>query len=139
AADAPPAADRWTAALGFAAVAAVFAQWCSGAIGSLRSGMFGDTVVYHGPFAARFAQDGWVTRLHFVTVGQVIPFHPATSELLHATGILLLGNDFLSPLANLAWLAMALLAAWCIGIPRSVAPATMAAVAVPLSGRFIAV
>jgi hypothetical protein len=133
------ALDPWTVALSVATGAAVFAQWCSGTIGSLRRGMVGDTLVYHGPFAARFGHDGWVTRLHFVAVGQVIPFHPATSELLHGTAILFFGTDFLSPLLNLGWLAFTLLAAWCIGTPRGVGPVTMAAVALPLSGRFIAI
>ena len=51
-------------------------------------------------------------------------FYPANSELLHATGMVLLGTDTLSPLLNLAWLALLLLAAWCVGRPYAAAPLT---------------
>ena len=59
-------------------------------------------------------------------------FFPATSELLHALGIQWLGNDFLSPLVNLGWMALVLLAAWCIGRPFGVAPVALVAATVLL-------
>jgi hypothetical protein len=36
-----------------------------------------------------------------------------------------LGNDLISPLMNLGWMALALLGAWCIGRPFGVAPVTL--------------
>ncbi len=59
-------------------------------------------------------------------------FYPANSELLHAVGILFMGNDLLSPLINLGWMALTLLAAWCIGRPFGVAPVAVTAVALLL-------
>src|SRR5207247_9183147 len=35
--------------------------------------------------------------------------------------------DFLSPLLNLGWLSLGLLAAWCVGRPYGVAPVTLVA------------
>ena len=63
------------------------------------------------PFAAHIAQTGSVTELLFTDPLYLNWFYPQNSELLHADGLLLLGNDFLSPLLNLAWLGLALLAA----------------------------
>ena len=85
-----------------------------------------DTLWYHMPFAARFAQESSVVHLH--GVGDPSPsFLPATSELFHAAGILLFGTDFLLPLLSLAWVSLALLGAWCIGRPAGLAPATLTA------------
>jgi hypothetical protein len=67
------------------------------------------------PFAASFVQTGSVSSLHNIANDNVIQFYPATSELLHAVGMLFLGSDFLSPLVNMAWLFLALLAGWCLG------------------------
>ena len=89
-----------------------------------------DTIWYHMPFAARFVQDGSITRLHFVDFGTDIAFYPQNGELFHALGILFLGNDFLSPLLNMGWLALVLLAAWCVGRPFGVAPVTLVGAAV---------
>jgi len=61
-------------------------------------------------------------------------FYPANCELIHSFGILLAGNrDVLSPLISLAWLALALLAAWCVGRPFRAGALCVAAVA-PLLG-----
>ena len=64
-------------------------------------------------------------------------FYPQNSELLHAVGIVALDSDFLSPLINLGWLALALLAAWCIGRPYAVGPATLLGAAVVLDSEMI--
>ena len=42
-------------------------------------------------------------------------FYPQNSELLHADGMLLTGRDTLSLFVNYWWLAVAFLAAWCVG------------------------
>ncbi len=118
----------------FAALAAtsvVVADWSTRTVDALHHGMSGsDTIWYHMPLAARFVQDGSTTALHFVDFGTDIPFYPANGELVHALGILFLGNDFLSPLLNMGWLALVLLAAWCVGRPFGMAPFTLTAAAV---------
>jgi hypothetical protein len=80
------------------------------------------------PFAARFVQDASIVHLHFTDpMRLVVWFYPATSELINGAGIILMHDDFLSPLLNLGWLSVGLLAAWCIGRPYGVAPATLVA------------
>jgi hypothetical protein len=71
--------------------------------------------------------------LHFSDGNSLTVFYPATSELLHALGIVFVGSDVLSPLLNLFWLALALLAAWCIGRPFGAAPLTVVAIAAVLA------
>lgn len=117
------------------AVAVVGAEWSTRTVDSLQRGMVttADTLWYHLPVAARFVQTGWTTRLHFVDGGSYTAFFPASSELVHALGIMFFGHDALSPLLNLAWLALALLAAWCIGRPFGVASLSLMGAAVVLA------
>lgn len=84
-----------------------------------------DTLRYHMPFAARFAQDGSIHSLAATQPDPLTLFYPLNAELLHALGIVLTGYDVLAPLLNVGWLAVALLAAWCIGRPYGVAPLTL--------------
>jgi hypothetical protein len=117
-----------------AAVALVATEWCVRVVNSLRVGMgHVDALWYHLPIAARFAQSAWTSRLYFVDAHSLIVFYPNTSELLHGLGIVFLGNDTLSVFLNLGWLALALLAAWCVGRPFSVAPLTLMGVALVLA------
>jgi hypothetical protein len=124
--------ERW---MSYAGALLVLGQWAVPAQISFGKGMTApDTLWYHGPFAARFVQEGWLTHLHFVEVEPLTAFYPANSELLHAVGIALFdSHDVLSPLLNLGFVALALLAGWCIGRPKGVAPLTMLAVAIALS------
>lgn len=92
-----------------------------------------DTQWFHLPFAAGFVQQHSVTALHFVSVDDLHQFFPANVELLHAVGMLAFGRDILSIVLNLAFVALALLAGWCLGRPRGAAPATALAVAVVLA------
>ncbi len=114
--------------------------WLARALGALGTGVLGyDSLNYHLPFAARYVQSGHVQSLVFTFPGLETAFDPANSELLHGVGILALRHDTLSPLLNLGWVALALLAAWCIGRNRNVAPLTLgAAVAVLASPQFVA-
>jgi hypothetical protein len=115
------------------AVAALVGTWCTRVFDALGHGMLtADTLWYHMPIALRFVQSGWTSQLHFVDNTSLTTFFPASSELLHATGVLLFGTDWLSPLLNLGWLALALLAAWCIGAPAGVAPLTLVGTAIVL-------
>ena len=74
-----------------------------------------DTVWYHLPIAARYATTGSILPLHYLDAGPVTAFYPANSELFHAFGLLVFGQDVASPVLNLGWLALALVAAWAIG------------------------
>lgn len=132
------------------AVACLGVQWLALTLAGLDRGMLNqDTLWYHLPIAAQFVQDGSITREFFAstdplstvprdTTGLPTPsagptFYPASSSLLHAIGILLVGRDTLSTLMNFGWLGLALLASWCVGRPAGVAPATLAAGALALS------
>jgi hypothetical protein len=92
------------------------AEWSVPTIDALRFGMIGiDTLWYHLPVAARFVQQGSIAHLHYLDSDPVTVFYPASSELLHAVGMVVMGSDVLSTVMNLGWLALALLAAWCLG------------------------
>lgn len=113
----------------------VVAEWTFPSLQGLDFGMFGgDTTWYHMPFAGRIAQDGSIVALHFTDPLRLAAwFYPGSSELVHGTAIVLFETDWLSPLINLVWLAVALLAAWCVGRPYKVGPATLVAAALVFS------
>lgn len=112
----------------------VVAQWFIGSWTSLREGMLGtDSLQYHLPFAATFAQSGWLSRLHYAWLDPVWTFYPYGSEIFHAIGMEAFGNDVISPVLNLGWLALAMLAAWCCGLRWGVAPLTLAMACVVLT------
>ncbi len=103
------------------------AQWALATADALGGGMLSfDVLWYHMPFAAAFAQTGSVTAIQFTQADPFVAYYPATSELFHAIGIVALRNDFLSPLLNLGWMALALVAAWCTGRRWRVEPLTLA-------------
>ncbi len=110
------------------------AEWTFPSQLSLDQGMFGgDTTWYHMPFAARIAQEHSTVHLHFTDPLRLAAwFYPQSSELIHGAAIVLFKSDWLSPLINLFWLAIALLAAWCVGRPYKVGPATLVAAAIVL-------
>ncbi|MGO9448468.1 MAG: hypothetical protein ACLP04_07400 [Solirubrobacteraceae bacterium] len=117
-----------TTACALVAVVVVSAQWCVQTANALGTGMANfDTLWYHMPFAAHMAQTGAVTGIQFTQADPFVAYYPANSELFHAIGIVALHNDFLSPLLNLVWLAVALLAAWCLGRPWRVQRLTLIA------------
>jgi hypothetical protein len=108
--------------------------WCAGTAASVGRGILDfDSLNYHLPFAAQFAQQGHVLPLHYASPGSETPFDPANSELVHAFGMVLFRRDLLSPFVNLGWLALALLAAWCVGRRWGLGTVTLAAVAVLLA------
>ena len=119
---APPASAiaTWLAA---AAVAAVAAAWMVPTLAALAGGMDrADTLWYHMPLATRFAHGA-----HFGSIDYFDPiffasYYPANSEVFHAVGIAAYDRDILSPLLNLAWLALGLSGAYCIGRPYGVGP-----------------
>ena len=115
--------------LGVAAGAALLtaAHWAGPVLHSLDVGIYRqDSTWYHLPFAAWFAQAGSVTGLLQTDPLKLAAwYYPLNSELLHAIGMVMLGNDLLSPLINFGWMGVALLAAWCIGRPLGLAAATL--------------
>ncbi len=110
------------------------AEWTFPSQLSLDAGMFGgDTTWYHMPFAARIAQEASTVHLHYTDPLRLAAwFYPQSSELIHAAAIVVFKTDWLSPLINMIWLAIALLAAWCVGRPYRVGPATLVAGAIIL-------
>jgi hypothetical protein len=115
------------------AVALTLVPWKDETLSALNHGMDAyDTVSYHMPLAAGFAQSASVTGIQYVWI-DTVSFYPLNTELIHAVGILLFGRDLLSPVLNLGWFALALLAGWCIGRPRGIGPATMSATALVAS------
>ncbi len=131
-----PAPRVQTIALVIAVAVASFtvAEWTFPSQLALDQGMFGgDTTWYHMPFAARMAQEHSTAHLHYTDPLRLAAwFYPQSSELIHAAAIVLFKSDWLSPLINLCWIAVALLAAWCIGRPYKVGPATLVAGAIIL-------
>lgn len=119
---------RGTATAAAVGVVVVAAQWVLQSANSLGSGMLNfDTLWYHMPLAAEFARSGSVTAIQFTVADPYVAYFPANSELFHALGIVALQGDFLSPLLNLLWLSIALLAAWCLGRRWRVEPLTLLA------------
>lgn len=116
---------RWVALAATSVLAAAWGAWTVHALGNGMSSL--DTRWYHLPTAARFLQTGSLTALHHLDTSNLTAFYPFNSEVLHALGVMLVGSDLLSPLVNLGWLAIALLAGWSVGAPFGVAPVTMAA------------
>jgi hypothetical protein len=128
----PPAGEAMTA-VAIAVVAVVFAHWGLTAKDALDRGIFNfDSLWYHLPFAVEMAHSHSVTGLHYTETVFTNWFYPQNSELLHATGILLTGRDTMSLFLNFGWLAIAFLAAWCIGRPYGRGPLTVVAAAVVL-------
>jgi hypothetical protein len=110
------------------------AEWTFPAQSSLDFGMFGgDTTWYHMPFSAFMAQEHSTVPLHYTDPLRLAAwFYPACTELINAATIVLFKSDWLAPLQNLIWLPLALLAAWCVGRPYRVGPATLVAAAIVL-------
>lgn len=121
---------RWAA---WAALAVLAATWLDRVVAVYRRGMTdGDSFMYHLPFAARFVQHGWTTGTDPVGSDAWVAFYPANVELLQAATMLPFRSDVLVPLTNLAWLALAVLAARAIGAVTGRASVAMAVVGVVL-------
>jgi hypothetical protein len=130
----PSVLGRATRPFSAAVVALVGAPWVARAVPAVRFGMGSiDTLWYHLPAASRFVQTGSVFRLQSFDGRPATFFYPEGSALFHGFGLSAFDSDLLSPLLNFGWLALALLAGWCIGRPRGLAPITMAGVAVVLA------
>ncbi|HEY7949983.1 MAG TPA: hypothetical protein VID51_04010 [Solirubrobacterales bacterium] len=130
----PPGPPAGRLCLGIAAAAAMLTavHWAGPVLHSLDVGIYRqDSTWYHLPFAAWFAQTGSVAGLlQTDPLKLAVWYYPLNSELLHSIGMVVLGNDLISPLLNFGWMGVALLAAWCIGRPLGLAAATLLGTAV---------
>jgi hypothetical protein len=127
------APTRVWATLAVLAGATVAAEWASPTLQAYVLGVHTfDSLWYHLPWAAGFAQTGHVTQLHY-DLEFLLAFYPATGELLHGLGIVLFGHDTISPGLNLVWLGLTLLAAWCVGQSRGVGAISVWGVALILA------
>ena len=132
---APPASRIaiWVAA---AACAAVAAAWMVPTLAALAGGMDrADSLWYHMPLAARFAEGGDLAKIDHFDPIFFAAYYPANSEVLHAIPLLAFGRDILSPLLNLGFLALGLLAAYCIGRPWGVGPQSLIGGAIALGAQ----
>ena len=126
-------------AIGLAIASLVFGLFAVEAWQKLGTGMTGfDSTWYHGPFAAGFAASGDTFSLHYLAPQFLSWFYPQNSELIHSLGILGFGNDLISPLLNLGWLAGCLVAAWAIGRPYRGSSVSTAGVALVLGSAAMA-
>ena len=104
--------------------------WMGRSLQSFERGITrADSIAYHLPHAAFYAQIGQVRAIPYTDDAYLTGLYPATSEMFHALGIVLMGNDVLSPGINLIWLALTLLAARCIGSVRGFGSTSMLAAA----------
>jgi hypothetical protein len=114
-------------------IAVVVADWGLTTKHALDGGIFNfDSLWYHMPFAVDIVQSHSVSAMHYNDTVFTNWFYPQNSELLHAVGIALTHRDTLSLFINFGWLAIALLAAWCIGRPYGRGHLTVVAAAIIL-------
>jgi hypothetical protein len=115
-------------------IAATVFSWAVTTKHALDRGIFNfDSLWYHMPFAADMAQSHSVVGMNHVETVFTNWFYPQNSELLHADGILLTGRDTLSLFLNFGWLAVAFLAAYCVGRPYGRGALTAVAAAILLA------
>lgn len=100
---------------------------------ALDRGVFNfDSLWYHLPFAVDMVQTHSVVGMHHTDTVFTNWFYPQNSELLHGVGILLTGRDTLALFLNFGWLAVAFLAAYCVGRPYGRGALTVVAAAILL-------
>jgi hypothetical protein len=134
-----PAVAPYALAIAVAGSLLVAAHWAMPTQVGLDIGMYLPNTTWHNaPFAARFVQEAQVGALHFTEVLRLtVWFYPQNSELLHSAGVLFLGNDFLSPLINIGWMALCLLAAWSFGRAYGAGAAAVLALALVLDANML--
>jgi hypothetical protein len=114
-------------------IAAVVFHWGITTKHALDRGIFNfDSLWYHQPFSVDMVQSHSLTGMWHVETVFTNWFYPQNSELLHAVGIALTERDTLSLFLNFGWLAVAFLAAWCIGRPYGRGHLSVVAVAILL-------
>jgi hypothetical protein len=134
-----PAIGSYALAIALAGATLVAVHWAMPTQTGLDIGMYLPNTTWHNaPFAARFVQDHQVGALHFTEVLRLtVWFYPQNSELLHSAAELFLGTDFLSPLVNIVWMALCLLAAWVFGRPYGAAATSLLAIALIVDAEML--
>ena len=124
------AAPSWAAVVAIGGALVVIGSWLTRTVGAIRHGMTTvDTLWYHLPAAARFAQTGRIAGIQYFNNDPATAFYPSTSSMFHGVGFLLFRTDLLSTVINVGWLTVALCAAWSIGRAFGCAPAALLGVA----------
>jgi hypothetical protein len=131
----PPTGESgWSLLVMAVVIAATVFSWAVTTKHALDRGIFNfDSLWYHMPFAVEMAQTHSVLGMDHVETVFTNWFYPQNSELLHAVGIVLTGRDTLSLFLNFGWLAMAFLAAYCVGRPYGRGALTAVAAAILLA------
>jgi hypothetical protein len=130
----PTGESSWSLLVMWAVIGITVFTWAVTTKHALDRGIFNfDSLWYHMPFAVDMAQSHSVVGMHHVETVFTNWFYPQNSELLHGIGILLTGRDTLSLFLNFGWLAMAFLAAYCVGRPYRRGAAAVVAAAILLA------
>ncbi len=137
----PPTGEGvWRLVIMAGVIAVVVGHWALTTKHALDRGIFNfDSLWYHLPFAAEMVQSHSVTGMHYVDTVFTNWFYPQNSELLHAVGMALTGRDMLSVFLNYGWLAIAFLAAWCVGRPYGRGSLSVVAAAILLESHILVV
>jgi hypothetical protein len=113
--DSPARGSRPQLAGVVAAAGLVAAQWASHIADAYSRGMtHSDTLWYHAPYAGYFLQTHDFTGLPDRT-DVIQAYYPLNASVVHALVDLPFRTDIVSPLVNVGWAALAVLAAFCIG------------------------
>ncbi len=129
----PPGGGLVRALVVLAVIAATAFSYAVTTKHALDRGVFNfDSLWYHLPFAVDMVQTHSVVGMHHTDTVFTNWFYPQNSELLHGVGILLTGRDTLSLFLNFGWLAVAFLAAYCVGRPYGRGALTVVAAAILL-------
>jgi hypothetical protein len=134
----PPAHPSWRVAglVAVLACAALAAAWMVPTLGTFAAGMDrSDSLWYHMPLSAKFVQTGYLGHTYFFDPVFLASFYPANSEIFHAVPILFFDRDIASPVINLGWLAMGLLAAYCVGRPFGLGPQALVGASIALGSQ----
>jgi len=136
----PPGERLWRLLIMVGVIALVVGHWALTTKSALDRGVFNfDSLWYHLPFAVEMVQSHSVTGMHHVDTVFTNWFYPQNSELLHGVGMLLTGRDLPSLFLNYGWLAVAFLAAWCIGRPYGRGSLSVVAAAILLEAHILVV
>jgi hypothetical protein len=135
-----PAPSPASTAIVVAAVAcaALAAAWAIPTLISIAGGMGrADTLWYHMPLSARFVQTGSLGEIFHFDPIFFAAYYPANSSVLHAVPILAFDRDIVSPVLNLGFLGLGLLAAWSIGRPYGLAPHALVGGSIALGAQML--
>jgi hypothetical protein len=136
----PPQAPRGMTAVALAVVFVVFAHWGLFTKYALDYGVSNfDSLSTYMPFATSMVQNHSVIEVNYVNTSSTSWLLPQTAVVLHAVAILLTDRDTLSLFINFGWLALAFLAAWCVGRPYGRGPLAVVGAAIVLESSTLIV